>query len=175
MTNGERFYGKYRGTVVNNVDLKGLGRLQVNVPGVLNGITSWAMPCFPWAGLQMGMYLIPPPQAGVWVEFEQGDPDYPIWVGCWWGDADVSSNARQLAPGTPGVIIQSLTQGSLIISDVPVPPMSAPGVMVNSGPASFITIDATGITITAPTITLRATAINLTGITDINAGALKVT
>ena len=22
---------------------------------------------------------------GVWVEFEQGDPDYPIWTGCYWG------------------------------------------------------------------------------------------
>ncbi|NEQ30833.1 MAG: baseplate assembly protein [Leptolyngbya sp. SIO4C5] len=182
MTNGERFYGKYRGTVTNNVDPLRLGRLQVTVSDVVGLIpSSWALPCFPWAGPQMGMYFIPPIGAGVWVEFEQGDPDFPIWVGCWWGDdstatAQVPTTASaQTTPGLPVVVIQSVSQGSLVISDVPVPPMSAPGVMLNSGPASYITVDASGITLTAPTITLRAANINLTGITDINAGALKVT
>lgn len=174
----EKFYGKYRGTVTNNVDPLRLGRLQVTVSDVSTLLpSSWALPCFPWAGQQMGMYLIPPIGAGVWVEFEQGDPDYPIWVGCWWGSAqEVPATASaQTTPGTPVVVVQSLTQGALVISDVPVSPMQAPGVMVNSGPSSFITVDATGVTITAPTITLKATAINITGVTDINAGALKVT
>lgn len=178
MMNGTKFYGKYRGTVTNNIDPEQRGRLQIIVPDVTNFIPStWAMPCFPWAGAQMGVYLIPPVGAGVWVEFEQGKLEDPIWVGCWWGSTpEVPTTASgQTTPGSPVMVIQSLTQGSLIISDVPVPPMTAPGVMVNSGQASSITVDAQGITITAPTITLRATSVNITGVTDINAGAFKVT
>jgi len=178
MMDGNRFYGKYRATVLNNVDPLRLGRLQVSVSDFSPlPAATWAMPCFPWAGPQMGMYLIPSIGAGVWVEFEQGNPDYPIWVGCWWSStAEVPVTASgATAPGSPVVVMQSLTQGSLVIADVPVPPMIAPGVMVNSGPASFITVDATGVTITAPTITLRAGAINLEGLTDINKGALTIT
>ena len=43
------------------------------------------MPCVPVAGIQTGMFTVPPIGSGVWVEFEQGDPDYPIWTGCFWG------------------------------------------------------------------------------------------
>lgn len=170
------FYGKYRGTVINNIDPERKGRLQVQVPDVSNVIpTTWAMPCLPWAGLQMGMYLIPPIGAGVWVEFEQGDPDYPIWVGCWWGTtAETPSLGSGLStPGTPVVVMQSLSQSAIVLSDVPIPPMQGPGVMLISG-ASSITIDASGVTITAPTITLTG-AVNITGTTNINAGALVVT
>lgn len=84
----DRFYGKFRGTVVNNVDPMQMGRLQVIVPdvgGLIPG--TWAMPCFPIAGKQMGAYFIPQIGSGVWVEFEQGDSDYPIWTGCYYGSA----------------------------------------------------------------------------------------
>ena len=176
---GRKFYGKYRGTVVNNIDPERRGRLQVSVTDFssLIPMATWALPCFPWAGPQMGTYFIPPIGAGVWVEFEQGDPDYPVWVGCWWGSTpEVPATASGLTtPGSPVAIAQSITQGALVIADAPVPPMQAPGVMVNSGPTSFITVDASGITLTAPTITLKAASINITGVTDINAGALKVT
>ncbi len=174
---GQKFYGKYRGTVTNNIDPERRGRLQITVPDISNLLpSSWALPCFPWAGPQMGTYFIPPVGAGVWVEFEQGSIDYPIWVGCWWGSTpEVPTTAAQTTPGTPVMVTQSISQGALVISDSPVPPMAAPGVMINSGPASFITVDATGVTITAPTITLKAGKVNITGITDINAGALKVT
>src|SRR5258706_14152752 len=84
----QRFYGKYRGTVINNVDPLQIGRIQVMVPDVSNVIpSSWAMPCVPIAGKQMGTYIVPQAGAGVWVEFEQGNPDYPIWVGGFWGSA----------------------------------------------------------------------------------------
>lgn len=91
-----KFYGKYRGTVVNNIDPLQIGRIMVIVPDVLNVTPgSWALPCVPVAGIQMGMFTVPPPGAGVWVEFEQGDPDFPIWVGCFWGTmAEVPLNAK---------------------------------------------------------------------------------
>src|SRR5262245_37713208 len=83
-----KYYGKYRGSVAQNLDPLQLGRIQVLVPDVSNvALTSWAMPCVPIAGKQEGTFFVPQVGAGVWVEFEQGDPDYPIWVGGFWGIA----------------------------------------------------------------------------------------
>ena len=85
------FYGKYRGTVENPADLQGIGRIQVSVPGVLgDGTLAWAMPCLPGAGPGVGLYAIPPKGAKVWVEFEGGNPDYPIWSGGFWDLGDLS-------------------------------------------------------------------------------------
>lgn len=95
----KRYYGKYRGEVENNVDPLQLGRIQVSVPAVLSeGRFSWAMPCVPYAGPGVGFFAIPPVSAKVWVEFEGGDPDYPIWAGCFWGTAkDVPRDEGALA------------------------------------------------------------------------------
>ncbi len=85
-----RFYGKYRGTVSDNQDPDGLGRLKLQVPSLLGDQeTDWALPCFPFGGSdQTGTYFVPPVDAAVWVEFEQGDLSQPLWVGTYWtGDA----------------------------------------------------------------------------------------
>src|SRR6266542_1451174 len=83
------FYGKYRGIVTDNNDPNGLGRVRVKVQDVLGDQESgWALPALPYAGDNVGLYLIPPVDAFVWVEFEHGDPDYPIWTGCFWGQND---------------------------------------------------------------------------------------
>lgn len=80
------YFGKYRGKVANNIDPNQLGRLQVRCPAVLGeGRLSWAMPSTPYAGPGVGLFLIPPTGANVWLEFEGGDPNYPIWSGCFWG------------------------------------------------------------------------------------------
>lgn len=84
-----RFFGKYRGRVVDNADPTGRGRLRVVVPAVLGEEEVWAMPCVPYAGDQVGFYALPEADVGVWVEFEAGDPSYPIWVGCFWQDGQV--------------------------------------------------------------------------------------
>jgi hypothetical protein len=82
----EKFYGKYRGMVLNNIDPMQMGRLQVQVPDVAGLVPcSWAMPCVPIAGIQNGMFALPIIGSGVWVEFEQGNPEQPIWVGCFYG------------------------------------------------------------------------------------------
>ena len=79
------FYGKYRGKVTDNDDPNGLGRVRVKVLDVLGDKESgWALPALPYAGDGVGLYLIPPEEAFVWVEFEHGNPDYPIWTGCFW-------------------------------------------------------------------------------------------
>lgn len=85
----KQFWGKYRGTVIDNEDPLMLGRLQVSVPQVLGEVlASWAMPCVPYAGPQVGFCMAPPVGGAVWVEFEGGDPDYPIWAGCFWREGE---------------------------------------------------------------------------------------
>ena len=97
------FFGKYRGKVGLNLDPLGLGRVQVSVADVLGDGTPWAMPCLPGAGPGVGnrpgvgIFTIPPKGANVWVEFERGDPDYPIWSGGFWdvGDTPVPKGPNQ--------------------------------------------------------------------------------
>jgi uncharacterized protein involved in type VI secretion and phage assembly len=146
MTKAQKYYGKYRGEVVNNVDPKQMGRLLVQVSDVggLN-ISSWAMPCFPIAGLQMGAYVLPPKGAGVWVEFEQGETEYPIWSGCWYGSsAEVPALALAGNPASPSIVLQTSGQNAIVISDVPGP---AGGIMLKSRSGATILINDAGITI----------------------------
>lgn len=86
---GQQFYGKYRGVVSDNQDPKGLGRIRAKVQDVLGENDSgWALPALPYAGRGVGLFLIPPTNALVWIEFEHGDPDYPIWTGCFWAEGE---------------------------------------------------------------------------------------
>jgi uncharacterized protein involved in type VI secretion and phage assembly len=80
------YFGKYRGTVSDNADPTSRGRLKVQVPAILDANEVWAMPCVPYAGDGVGFYALPEPGTGVWVEFEGGDPSFPIWTGCFWAD-----------------------------------------------------------------------------------------
>ena len=83
------YFGKYRGVVKDNEDDTNRGRLKVSVPSVLGDLELWAMPCVPYAGDSVGFYSLPPNGSGVWVEFEAGDPSYPIWTGCFWADNEL--------------------------------------------------------------------------------------
>ena len=114
----QKFYGKYRGMVLNNIDPMQMGRLLVQVPDVAGLMpATWAMPCVPVAGIQNGMFALPIIGSGVWVEFEQGDPDYPIWVGCFWGSAaEVPALARATPPAVPAITLQTPLQNGLTIS-----------------------------------------------------------
>ncbi|MGB3612424.1 MAG: phage baseplate assembly protein V [Elainellaceae cyanobacterium] len=94
-----QFFGKYRGKVTANKDPLNLGRIQVSVAAVFGeGRASWAMPCTPYAGQDIGLFMVPPIATNVWVEFEGGDPDYPIWSGCFWGKDELPQNARVAEP-----------------------------------------------------------------------------
>jgi uncharacterized protein involved in type VI secretion and phage assembly len=87
------FFGKFRGKVQSNKDPMQMGRIQVSVPPVLgSGQYSWAMPSVPYAGPRVGFFFIPPDGANVWVEFEGGDKDHPVWSGCFWDKGDVPAN-----------------------------------------------------------------------------------
>lgn len=82
-------FGKYRGIVTGNDDTsQQRGRLHVKVPAVLGDLEIWAEPCVPYAGDGVGLFAMPPVDAGVWIEFEGGDVSFPIWVGCYWRDGE---------------------------------------------------------------------------------------
>ena len=140
----KKFYGKYRGTVANNIDPMQMGRIQAIVPDVSGLVpTSWAMPCVPIAGKQMGTYFVPQMGAGVWIEFEQGDPDHPIWVGGFWGTvAEVPALALAGNPVSPSIVLQTGLQNSLIISDLPGP---TGGIMLKSTTGATLIVNDTGI------------------------------
>ena len=68
MTDTKRYFGKYRGLVMNNIDPQQIGRLQVQIPDFAGLLpSSWAMPCVPFASKQGGVFVVPQVGAGVWV------------------------------------------------------------------------------------------------------------
>lgn len=91
-------YGKYRGKVVNNVDPLQQGRIIPLVPAISELPLSWALPCSPYAGRNVGFFALPPIGANVWIEFEGGDPNYPIWTGGFWAKGEVP--AKPAVPTT---------------------------------------------------------------------------
>lgn len=170
MNEGQKYYGKYRGMVMNNVDPMQQGRLMVQVPDVAGLIpASWAMPCVPLAGIQNGIYALPTVGSGVWVEFEQGKADHPIWVGCFWGSAaEVPVLARATPPLIPSITLQTPLQNGITISDLPGP---TGGIMLKSTTGAMLIVNDTGIYIQNG----KGASIVMTGPTvNVNMGALTV-
>jgi uncharacterized protein involved in type VI secretion and phage assembly len=91
-----RYFGKYRGKVLDNDDTSKLGRIKVKVDGIVEGDGLWAWPCVPYAGPRVGFYCLPPKEALVWVEFEGGDPSFPIWTGCLWAKGELPQQASSV-------------------------------------------------------------------------------
>lgn len=111
-----RYFGKYRGRVIDNKDGTGRGRIKVSVPAVLEGVYVWAMPCVPYAGKEVGTYIMPELGSGVWIEFEGGDPSYPIWTGAFWTDDELPPNERNKA-AVPSLKIIRSKKGLMISFD----------------------------------------------------------
>lgn len=164
------YFGKYRATCINNVDPMMLGRIQVIVPDVSTVLpSSWAMPCLPAVGIQSGVVTVPVIGSGVWVEFEKGDPDYPIWVGGFWGSAaEVPALALTVPPGVPGLTYQTPLQNGITINDVPGP---TGGIMIKTALGATLIVNDTGIIIQNG----KGASITMVGPTvTINNGALTV-
>jgi uncharacterized protein involved in type VI secretion and phage assembly len=166
-----RYYGKYRGTVINVEDPMRMGRIMAEVPQVYGVLPStWAMPCVAFAGIQSGEWCVPPLGAGVWMEFEQGDPNYPIWTGGYWGSAAEPPALAQIAPASVNhYIVQTSLQNTLQISDLPGP---TGGILLKTTAGAMIAINETGIILSngqGATIVMAGPTVT------INAGALTVT
>jgi len=136
---GGLYFGKYRGQVANNIDPMMLGRLQVSCSAVLgDGRLSWAMPCSPYAGSGVGFFMIPPVGANVWVEFEGGNIDFPIWSGCFWGTGEVPAS-----PALPQMKVIKTDTATITLNDLP----GAGGITIETTTGMKIAITVTGIEI----------------------------
>jgi hypothetical protein len=172
------YLGKYKAVVVNNVDPLFIGRIQVIVPDVASVVPStWAMPCVPVAGINMGMFSPPLIGSGVWVEFERGDPSKPIWVGCYWGlGAEVPVMSRIVPPAVPGITLQTTLKNGIVISDVPGP---TGGILIQTTTGATISVSDTGILIAngkGAVINMTGPSIQMIGAPiDMNLAALTVT
>jgi hypothetical protein len=162
-----QFFGKYRGLVENNIDPFQQGRVQVSCAAVLGeGSLSWAMPCAPYAGSGVGLFAVPPNGANVWVEFEGGDPDYPIYSGGFWGIGEV--------PAMPALAEMKVwkTDGvTLTLNDLP----GAGGLTIEVSPPVVATpltikLDSTGIELSNGAASIKLTPASV----SVNNGALEV-
>jgi hypothetical protein len=173
----KRYYGKYRGLVLNNIDPLQIGRILAQVPDLLGETPStWAMPCVPAAGIQAGCFIVPPIGSQVWMEFEQGDPDYPIWSGGFWGtvaDVPIFATAPPAIPPGQNIVLQTTGENMVLISDAAPTPATG-GIILKSVSGAMIVVNETGIYISngqGATITLigPAVAINETALTVVGA------
>jgi uncharacterized protein involved in type VI secretion and phage assembly len=164
----QSFFGKYRGAVTDNQDPQKLGRIRARVPDVFGDEESgWAMPCAPFGGEGTGFFAVPKVGAGVWIEFEGGDPDYPIWVGCWWGSS--AEMPPILLPSPEKKVVLRTEGGNQIVFD------DSPG----SGGVTLETSGGQRIKLTAAAIEIEngsGATVKLSGPTvKLNDQALEVT
>lgn len=162
----DRFYGKYRGTVTGIADPEGRARLQVEVPEVRGaGVIDWALPSSPYAGDSVGFFALPPTGTSVWVEYEGGNLQYPIWSGCFWQRGQIA-----MADAVPEVMFLKTDQASIRIDN------ASGEIRIEIGGAS-ITLTSSEVKIDAPQITNSAsgakTQLSGAGF-DALQGALKV-
>jgi len=110
-----RFPGLYVARVETVEDL---GRIQVSIPSIFEvndpSAFAWARPCMPFAH-----FFVPNVGDFVWVAFENGDPSAPVWLGIWYpqgtvpSEADVSPPVKRVIRSTSGhVIVMDDTDGS---------------------------------------------------------------
>jgi len=107
-----RYYGKYRGVVVDVNDPEEMGRITARIPEILEAqVSPWALPAVPFAGPGHGLVLIPEVGDGVWIEFEAGDLSRPIWTGGWWASGDLPD------PGAPKTRVLVTSTGHQFVFD----------------------------------------------------------
>jgi len=162
-----RFFGKYRGVVSDNKDPLMTGRVRARVPDVMGQDESgWALPAAPFGGKQTGFFALPSVGAGVWIEFEHGDADYPIWSGAWWGSA-AEIPPLLLAPPYQKVMVRTEGGNTITLDDTP----GIGGITLETSGGQKITMTPLGIEISNG----MGASIKLTGPqVSVNNGALDV-
>jgi len=163
MSRAGGFYGKYRGRVTDNSDPDKIGRIKATVPAVFgDNECGWALPCFPYGGDGVGFFFIPPVGANVWVEFEDGDPEAPIWTGCFWNRGDSIPS-----DGTPDTKMIKTDVVTMTINDTP----QQGGITIETTDGMKIVMDVSGIELNNNgSMTIKLTHASV----SVNDGALEV-
>lgn len=79
------YYGAYEGIVVDNDDKDTRGRLKVKCPAVWGNVPheTWAKPRGMFSGKKIGFYALPQVNDVVWITFQGGKPNFPMWEYGW--------------------------------------------------------------------------------------------
>jgi uncharacterized protein involved in type VI secretion and phage assembly len=157
-----QWFGKYQATVTDNDDPDSLGRVKVRVPALGDVELGWALPCVPYAGDKVGFYMIPAPDAHVWIEFEGGDPSRPIWVGGYW------TSDQMLDDAAPDLKIIKTAAHTITLDDTD----GSEKIEIKHKSGTTVTIDTSTLTIThsdGPTVTIDSSS------TTIDASGPKIT
>jgi hypothetical protein len=158
----QRFYSKYRGKVTDNRDPLMQGRIRAKVPAVFGEEeTGWALPCTPYAGSQVGFFFVPPVDANIWIEFEGGDPDYPIWTGGFWGTGEAP-----VMPALADTKIIKTDTASIKLDDLP----GIGGITIETKTGLKIVMNVSGIELSNGAASIKLTPASV----SVNNGALEV-
>lgn len=174
------YNGKYKAKVVDTSDplLKGRLLCEVAALPVLN--LNWATPCVPYAGEGQGLFALPPMGSDVWIEFENADPDKPIWSGGYW-EAGLEPSMPEAAPEAPELVNALKSKFCrLVLNDVPGVGGVTLGSIAPVAPGAVtMTMDAAGLTLSVDELSLTMnpeTGITLTaGETVLNLSPTGVT
>jgi uncharacterized protein involved in type VI secretion and phage assembly len=186
----QRFFGKYRGVVIDNLDPMLHGRVRASVPDVLGDVSSvWALPCLPFAGKNVGFYAVPPVGAEIWIEFEAGDPGRPILAGSLWPETS-ETPPEALEPQSGRVLVKT-GGGSVVISGgnskqggITLQTAGGQTLLLRDGPGfveiqdshgNSLRMETSGITVNSPAnVTVNAATVEVTaGMVNVEAGLSK--
>jgi Type VI secretion system/phage-baseplate injector OB domain len=157
-----RFFGKYRGKVSDNKDPLMQGRIRAKVPAVFgDNETGWALPSAPYGGSGVGIFFIPPVDANVWIEFEEGNSEVPIWSGCFWGIGEAPK-----IPAIPDIKVIKTDFATITLNDLP----GAGGVTIETTNGLKIVMNITGIELNNAAAKIKLTPASV----SVNDGALDI-
>lgn len=157
-----RYYGKYRGTVTDVDDPNDQCRIRAMVPALLGDAPlAWALPAAPFAGDGHGQVMLPEIGSGVWIEFEAGDINHPVWSGAWW------AQGQRPEPKGAGVRVVVSKNGHQVVLDDEADELRLKHGAV-AGPEVVLRGDEIVLTMGACEITISNTSISL------NQGQIKV-
>ncbi len=107
------YYGVYRGQVMSTADPDSLGRVQVHCPTIHGPLypPMWAFPRTTMGGKQFGFWHVPDVGEWVYVSFDHGRLDYPLWEGGWWGAGDPTTDM------VPTSVVLATKEGLKIVLD----------------------------------------------------------
>lgn len=107
------YYGSYRAQVIDNNDPEGNGRLMIHAPQVHGPSFPrvWAWPITAMAMTKGGIWAIPDIGEWVYVQFDHGRPEFPMWSGGWWGDGDTTADM------TPSKVVVCTPEGLKVVLD----------------------------------------------------------
>lgn len=162
-----RYYGKYRAIVTDNVDPENRGRLKVMVPALSGELEmGWAMPCFPYGGGgDTGIYMIPEIDDGVWIEFEGGQLSYPIWTGTWWGREEAPKGVDGEDPVADIKVIKTRSGNLIELNDS----SGGESITIQDKNGNKVIMDSAGIEVNADSrdVTINGTSITIEAVTEL--------